>query len=492
MKQKDQNIKKRTAARTLPLRDGGVFSWRFVAVLSLMGCIAIEILFNLLPVDHDTLLLFWFYPASLLLVAQLYFNLRFAKHFEIKLLLAFLAWSCTTVMLNFRRAQLVDSYGWFASACTTIFLCFSLPYAFTKDGAKRVITLLAITTVVSVTLLSVLSLIAVYATDIAAKVPSVFEGIGITAGRLGIDTHPNRSATGLAAAVILAGYLIAQTKQAWRRIAWALCGVICFVPLALTVSRTAIIAAGIGVGFEVFLALQVSLQEKMRAALRWVLSTLAACLVIVALYQGATMVGQASNDMIARLEPVAIAQAQQSTDTQETEAPAALESGDSVFVPRDLSDADSLNGRTDIWLGVWNGLLENPKILAFGTGPMVAGELMIPYFPVGSPLGLFHNSLLGTLVSFGVVGLLFVLAFLVLVAVSAFKLSFGNLKSAETLAVRMLPAMLLFAVAEGMMEDFLFAYGSLNIVWIWLMIAAGFVLRMGKQEPETIEDAAKL
>jgi len=34
-----------------------------------------------------------------------------------------------------------------------------------------------------------------------------------------------------------------------------------------------------------------------------------------------------------------------------------------------------------------------------------------------------------------------------------------------------------------MMEDFLFAYESLNISWIWFMIAAGFIACAIKQEP---------
>ena len=54
----------------LPMREGGVFSWRVVAVVSLIACIAIEVLFNLLPIDHNTTLLFWFFPSSLLLFSQ--------------------------------------------------------------------------------------------------------------------------------------------------------------------------------------------------------------------------------------------------------------------------------------------------------------------------------------------------------------------------------------------------------------------------------------
>ena len=115
MKQQNQEIEK--GQRTLSLKENGVLSWRFVAVLSLMGCIAVEVLFNLMPIDHDTLLLFWFFPVSLLALSQLYVQLRFTKYVEVKLLLAFLLWGLATVVLNFRRAQMVDSYGWFACIC---------------------------------------------------------------------------------------------------------------------------------------------------------------------------------------------------------------------------------------------------------------------------------------------------------------------------------------------------------------------------------------
>jgi len=130
-----------------------------------------------------------------------------------------------------------------------------------------------------------------------------------------------------------------------------------------------------------------------------------------------------------------------------------------------------------------NGILQNPKILVIGTGPAVASEVMSPYFPVNSPIGYFHNSLVAVLVSFGVVGLLLTLAFLALVAVAAVKLSFGKENSKAPLYMRLLPAVLLFTFAEGMMEDFLFAYQSLNVSWVWFMIAAGFVVYAVKREP---------
>ena len=120
------------------LREDHMFSWRFVAMMTLMGCIVVTVLFVLLPVDHDTLTLYWFFPVSLVLASQLYFELRFTQLYEIKLLLLFLAWGCITIVLNYSRAQLVDSYEWFATICTAIFLCFSLPYAFDMTREERI------------------------------------------------------------------------------------------------------------------------------------------------------------------------------------------------------------------------------------------------------------------------------------------------------------------------------------------------------------------
>ncbi len=489
MNDHDQGHLKPRFSRSFPLREGGVFSWRLIAVLSLMGCIVIEILFNILPIDHNTLLLYWFYPASIMTLALLYFNLRFTKYWEIRFLLAYLGWMCVAVVLNHSRAHFVDSYQWFACACTTLFLCFSLPYAFSKATAHRVLTALAIATVLAVSLLSIVSLIAIYAQNFALKFPSIFEGICFSEGRLYVDNHPNRSAPAQALAIILVGYLLAQSKKSWQKVLWILLGILCFFPLAYTVSRTGIIGAGIALGFEVYLALQETLRNKTRAILRVLIGVVAACITLVAVYKGADLLGQANNAYLARIEA---AQTQQSAETApaesaestpETAQPAASDSATTEVVSRDLSDADSFNGRTDIWLGVLKGLLENPKILAFGTGPVPASEVMSPYFPVNSPIGLFHNSLVAVLVSFGVIGLLLTVILLGLFAVCAVKLSFGKRFQSTPLAMRMLPAVLLFTVAEGMMEDFLFAYQALSISWIWLMTAAGFVVYAVKKEP---------
>ena len=481
MKTRQPRNETQSPPQPLPLREGGVLSWRFAAVLSLVGCIAVEVLFNVLPIDHNTLLLYWFFPAALLLFSQLYAGKRVTRYVEIKLLLAFLGWGFVAVVLNHSRAQMVDSYEWFASACAAVFLCFGIAYAFEPEEAKRVFVRLALAMLVSAVILSLISLIAVFAKDIAQKFPSVFEEIGIAGGRLSIDSHPNRSAPAPALGIVLAGILFADTKKGWKRALLILAGIVCFIPLAQTVSRTAILGAGIAIAYEAFLALRDALKSRMHTILRWGICAAAAVAVVVVFYKGADLTAQACNAILAweaSVQTAALPEAQGAV--QEPEAPADGEPAPANEVDfRDLSDADTLNGRTAIWLGVWNGLLENPKIFAFGTGPLVASDVMAPYFPAGSPVGIFHNSLVGTLAAFGIPGLLLALMILAVAAAGALRLSFGN-NQAQPLAVRMLPAILLFAVAEGMMEDFLFAANSLNIVWIWFMIAAGFVLRLNR------------
>ena len=502
MNQKEQSQQKKRFSLPIPLRENGMFSWRFLAALTLIGCVVTEILFNIMPIDHDTLLAYWFYPISLVLLTQLYFGLRFTRHWEIRFLLAYLGWMCLTVVLNRTRAHLVEAYPWFMCICTVLFLCFSLPYAFDKKTASRVMTALAVATVLAVSFLSIVSLLSVYTKWFSVKFPSFAEGMLFDEGRLRIDNHPNRSAPAQAVAVILVGYLLAQSKKSWQKVLWLLLGILCFIPLALTVSRTGIIGAGLAIGFEVYLVLQEVLRKKTRAALRVLIGVVAACISIVAIYMGSELVGRVNNTYLARIEAaqvqqdaLAVTPSAQPAESAQAPAPTAQPSNTgsaaNEVVDRDLSDAVSFNGRTDIWRGVLGGLIQNPKILVIGTGPAVASKVMSPYFPVNSPIGYFHNSLVAALVSFGVIGLLLTLAFLVLVAIAAGKLSFGARYREAPLAMRLLPAVLLFTFAEGMMEDFLFAYQALNVSWVWFMIAAGFVVYAVKPESAEAQEIQK-
>ena len=466
--------------------QGGVLSWRFLALLFLAGCVAFDAIQYLVPLDNATPLLFLFYPASLIVFGFLAYECRYVEYAEIRFLFLFILWMCASVVLNHSRAHIVDSYSWFASVCVTSFLCFSFPYAFAKRGASRVLTVLAATTLAAVTLLSAVGLIGVLAKNVAERMPTLFTGFGLYNGRLTLDSNPNRSAPYCAVAVVLTGYLLVHTKKALPRILASIGGVICFVTLALTDSRTAIVATSVAVGFEVFILSNVWLPrigslKKTRAALRVVICAALMCIAVVACYKGAGLVRNAYVAYSSKADDSAAAVAVEEPQPSAASQP---EADSTPAQPaRSIADLESVNIRLDIWTGVLKGLAQNPRMLAIGTGPAVASGLMTPYFPEGSPIGIFHSSLLGTLVSFGIVGLVFALVFLLIVAIAAVKFSFGGLTNADTLAVRLLPAMLLFTVFESMMEDFLFVNGGLNITWIWFMFSAGFVLRFLRPEP---------
>lgn len=481
----------------LPIRENHAFSWRFIATLTLMGCIAVEVLMTLLPTDFDTPILYWFFPVSLLLASQMYFNQRITRYIEIKLLLAFFAWGCVTVVLNYGRAQLTDSFLWFASTSTVIFLGFTLPYAFEKEGARRVLLLLAAVTFASVIILCIASLIAVFAKDIAAKAPSIFEDIFIGQGRLSIDDHPNRSAPAPALGVILAGLLLAGVKKGWQRVLIVLGAVICFVPLALTGSRTAILGAGLAIAFEAALTLRQVLRGKIHSILRVCISLSVAVVVTVGFYFASALTQQGCNTLLVRMEAVQTAPQQTETPAMpspdsalaaepatEATAPApATAPAEDVVITRDFSDADSFNGRTDIWRGVWTGIVDHPEIFLIGTGPTMIIQTMLPYFPPSNPAGPFHNSFLDVLVAHGIPGLALLVALFLLTALAAIRLSLSRAAD-QPLMVKFLPAVLILIMAEGMMEDFIFMGVSLNVLWVWLMISAGFVLRLAKKEPE--------
>lgn len=149
---------------------------------------------------------------------------------------------------------------------------------------------------------------------------------------------------------------------------------------------------------------------------------------------------------------------------------------------RGLSDFSTFNGRIDIWTGAIRGLKEHPDILLTGTTPLKSGEIIGSYFPANAPAGNFHNSYLGILVSFGVPGLVILLIFLIMLAKASIKLSFTKLTDFNTLEARIIPAFLLFTLAEGMMEVFLFIEWSLNYVWIWFLFSAAIVFRISRSK----------
>jgi O-antigen ligase len=369
-------------------------------------------------------------------------------------------WMILGLLFNDWRLEKAFTSYWLYCACITTFLCFSLPYAFDKATLKKALSILAVAMLVSATLLSAAALAIVFG---GVQVPEAIAKIGYvgihTDGRLWMVLHPNSIGPICGAAIILTGYLLTRTKKWLVRVLLILSAVACYSAMALTDSRTGILSTTMGVALEFFLLFNLSFSKAKRAGGRIMLSLVATLLAVSIFYFGTTAVRSVYNDTITT---------------------ASVKSG--AVVERGLEDADSFNGRTEIWKGTLKGLKENPDILLTGTTPIISGSVMAPYFPEGSPIGNFHNSFVASLVSFGIPGLAVMLAFFVMLAISAARLSFTKLLDKDSLGVRLIPAILLFAVSESMMEVFLFVEFSLNVVWIWFLFAAGFVFRMQKSE----------
>lgn len=446
----------------LPLQktDFSLRSWQLPAVLAFICCIIISVFQYYSPRYSDLFMTAVIFPVSVAVFALTLYTRPFIKYAEVKLLGAFFAWMILGLFFNDWRLEKAFTNTWLYCTCVTMFLCYTLPYAFDKETLKKALSILAVAMLVCATLLSAAGLIIVFGGVTIPESLSEVARIGIYVdGRLWLVSHPNTIAPICGAAIILTGYLLTRTKKWLVRILLILSALVCYCAMALTDSRTGFVSTALGVALEFFLLFNLSFAKVKRAGGRILLALVAAALCV-----GVFIVGtSAVRSVYDHTAGAASAQSELISD-------------------RGLEEADSFNGRTAIWAGTLKGLQHNPEILLTGTTPIIAGKLMGPYFPKDSPIGNFHNSYVASLVSFGLPGVLILIAFYVMLAISSARLSFTKLLDKDSLGTRLIPAILLFAVAESMMEVFLFVEFSLNNVWIWFMFAAGFVFRMQKSE----------
>ncbi|MEN6417856.1 MAG: O-antigen ligase family protein [Clostridiaceae bacterium] len=463
----------------------GLRSWQLPAVLVFICCIIVSVYQYYSLKYADLFLASVLFPASVGVFALILYTRPFLKYSEVKLLGVLFVWMVLGLFFNDWRLEKAFSNTWFYCACVTTFLCFSLPYAFDKETLKKALSILAVAMLASATLLSAAALAIVFG---GVHVPEAIAKIGYvglnTDGRLWMVSHPNTVAPICGAAIILAGYLLTRTKKWLTRAFLILCAVVCYSAMSLTDSRTGILSTTLGVALEFFLLFNLSFAKIKRAGGRILLSLAAAALCIGVFYFGTNIVRFVYNNTFvahsatddATVEDAAVEDAASSNTVSNPNTETDL------AVNRGLDKVDSFNGRTEIWKGALRGLKENPDILLTGTTPIISGSVMAQYFPKNSPIGNFHSSFVAALVSFGIPGFAVMLAFFVMLAISAARLSFTKLLEKDSLAARMVPAILLFAVSESMMEVFLFVEFSLNVVWIWFLFAAGFVFRMQKSE----------
>ena len=481
---------------------GNILAWQFLGVLATLLCV-LACVFQYFGLTYAVMVLtYLLFPASIGMLALLVYTRRYTAYAEVRLLAIIFAWMVFVVLVNSWRVDAALSSSWFHTVCVATFLCFSIPYAFRFEDAKKVLTALSVVLVIAVSLLSAAALFYALTGRVGVSPFSADEVFGIGSDhRLRMFCHPNTVAPICGAAIVLIGYLLIKAKRLLMRIAWIVCLVLCYSALALTDSRAGIVSTALALGFELFLVLNVALLRRRNASLRILLSLFLSFVFIFAFYWGTVFIRTGCSHIIEAqtvtesvtesvTETAAADTATETADAEdaaaaaETAAPEDTESASSeeAISSRGLSNAITFNARTGIWLAVLKGLMGQRRILAFGTTPLVSGEVMAEYFPEGSPVGNFHNSLLAILIAFGIPGLILVLAFIALLFVACARLSFRNMRDAGSLSTRIVPAVVIFALAESMMESFLFTGSMPNIVWIWFMIAAGYIFRSRRSD----------
>ena len=457
--------------------------WRALAVLGAAGCILMSF-YRFVDAAHGgAVLTYLLHPAALCTMALLVFTCDYARFPEIRWLGAFLLWTAIVAVLNSGRADGALSSSWFQSQLAISFLCFSLPYAFERAKWQEVLRGLAAVTIVTTALFAAGSLVFV-ALGRTFALDGVEGVLGMSGdGRLELFCHANAAASMCGISLLLCVYLFCTVKKRRFRVLVTLAFLICFVALSLTDSRTGILGSALAFGLEALLIGGAFLFRRAKKNPRILLCLAVALLAAVLFYLG-TLLVRGGYNRYAELRATAAIEAEAAPASDPNAAPAS----DSVYQQaslRDYSDAGTFNGRVDIWLATFRGLRANPSILLTGTTPLIAGQLMTPYFPTHVPQYNFHNSLVAALVGLGVIGLLFILLFLAAAALISLRLMFSDFSSPASLNVRLLPAVVLFSVIVGMMEQMLFVDPMPTLVWVWLMLAAGSLFRFCRARKET-------
>lgn len=454
----------------------GMLRWNRLAAVAVGITIAVCFYRYMDTLHSGAIVAYLLYPASIGSLALLIYTRSYTKYPEVRLLGAFFAWTLLVIGLNMSRADGALSSEWFYSLCAACFLCFSLPYAFENGEQRRIVSILALITVLLSAALCALAVSFVVTGSVIEMHTGIEGALGIGAdGRLWMFCHPNAAAPICGIGAILSFYLFFTFPARRIRYALFLSFLVCLVALALTDSRAGTLATTLALGAELFFVLSARCFSSVKRLSRVLLAVVLSVAVMALLYQGTSWIRQGYNAYVsARQTESVVAETAPSGALTAPDGTAQEQPQTQAISSRDLSDFNNFNGRTAIWSATLRGLVENPSILVTGTTPLIAGERMTPYFPAEAPRGNFHNSFLAILVSFGLPGLLLILAFVVLLAVRSIQLIVRGLFDAQQLHARLLTSVLVFALGESMMEQFLFVDGMPSVVWVWFLLAAGF------------------
>lgn len=272
-----------------------------------------------------------------------------------------------------------------------------------------------------------------------------------------------------------------RSKNKLMRFGYLLAAVMMMIVIVLTQSRTSryVLIAALGAGVYGWLT---GTRRLPNLVIRHAAGLLAAAVVMVSAYVGASMLNDAALKHYADLEnqktvsviPVAVAE--ETKDQQEKPLVEAKEARVAV-------DA-TLSGRTDIWRNLVNYWKENPKELFIGAGIGKIGSRIVKgtiHEENGSVA--IHNSYLQHTADFGLIGSGLLALFLMLILAPVLRVFYAA-GDHQTPGYRVLCMLVVASLLTGLMESATFgAMTGVNSTMLFalaLLVPRGMEIKAGK------------
>ena len=295
--------------------------------------------------------------------------------------------------------------------------------------------------------------------------------IGMNLGdhRLYLNAYVTTAAAKMGMTVLLTAIMFALSRTKRAKIACVMAILVQCGALALTDCRTAFVALGVAAGFCVwnFLGAKVYMPPKLTHGLMLAVLMASGVIVCYGVLSGlltlfAPAVAPEPLDNVNLLEFPAHLMPEAAAEQEVTL--------DSTPVHRPIEATDTFNGRWGIWKGAYRLLRAQPELLLTGTSaPLAAGMMNLYTDPGTKYFQHAHNLYLQTLVSWGIPGLLLLLAVIVMFLIQTARIS----KREQPLWVLMLPMPVIYLLVCEMVDCFtMLSTGSPMLYWLCLLMGA--------------------
>lgn len=367
-------------------------------------------------------------------------------------------------------------------------VCYQTAFGLRKEALLSFLRLLLGLWTALATLLSLAGLwAALYDQVLSTPMGGVYV-LGLQDNRLNLLTYCTDSASLLTLSLLAAVTGLLMTRRTPVRILYALCCVVLFVTLSLTVTRTAFITLGLSLGLVAACAALTGLR-KVKAVPRWCRRAL--CLLLVAvftvgMYQALNYTLELFNGAKVHLRAAAeetLVPLDEVAPPAETEAPAADAGNVETLSQRPIQlDSSILSGRQYVWLGALRVLQSNPWYLLYGISVVQPMLLVNPLTGVELSYYHMHCMYLQVLVECGIPGLILLMMFLWRFARCAWKLMRDGSKPLWMRTLPVLPICIL--VAE--LVECLTLLSFNNPVLPFLLLFMGMTVRFAEDPKDLI------